>query len=159
MICDIIVKGELSMSEKKKFVIKYSIVFLIVSSILSWVSAFISGVYNMNILYTTILSFTISWIITLIIPANKINNKVASLFNIKPNTILSGAVGGLVNNLYFCPTLTMAAVTFVHFPDMNMAIKDFFSSVGIMYVVSYISMQVFLNLVGYIMDKIDKKVC
>ena len=145
------------MSDLKTYIIKGSIVNLMVSFILSVCSADLVGVYDIYILWTTILGFFVSWIVTLLIPANKINNFIAKLLKIKPDTLLSGLVGGLVTNLYFSPILTFSCKFLVFAPDFNMVIDQFIQYAGIMYIVSYFTFQICFNLTNYFFDRHGKK--
>ena len=145
------------MSNKTMNIVKTLIDNILVSMILSFASAILVQSYDIYILWTTLLGFVISNILSFTIPANRISNWVASLFKIKPNTFFAGAIGGLVTNLYFSPILTFACKFIIFVPDFNMVLEQFIKYVGIMYVISYFTFQIVFNVTLIIFNKIKEK--
>ena len=145
------------MSEKKLNIIKTLIDNFIVPLVLSVGSAISANTYDMNILWCTLLGFVVSLILSFSIPAGKITNAVAKLFKIKPNTLLSSLVGGLVVNLYFCPILHFSCKALIFFPDINVIWYEFITTFPSMYVMAYITVQLTINTTSYIFNRIKRK--
>ena len=145
------------MSERKLNIIKSTIDNIVVSAILSFASAILTSSYDMYILWTTLLGFVVSTLVTVLIPANKICNAIAKLLKIKPNSFASGAIGGLVTNLYFSPILTFSCKLLIFAPDFNMVLEQFIKYAGIMYVISYFAFQITFNVTLLIFNKIKNR--
>lgn len=134
----------------RKYIIKHSIDNFILGGFLSFFAAFLSGVYDVYILLAWILSFFVSWAISLLIPAGKICNFVGGLFKFKPDSFLSNLVGGIVTNLYYSPIITFSCKLLIFLPDFNMAIEQFLKYAVIMYLVSFVVYQIIFNITNLI---------
>lgn len=132
---------KMSRKEILLYILKTSIDNFVVAICLSFVSSLISGVFDNYFWYCTILSFTLSWLLCLLVPARRISNFLSCLVKIPPDTVRSCLFGGLFTNIYTCGVLTMACKILIHYPDGKAIIDDFLRSILIMYIISYLIYQ------------------
>ncbi len=143
---------------RKSFIIKTSIDNFIVAAAMSITASILSNVWDMMTVWCIPFSFALSWILTLVIPSGKICNWFSGLFKIKPNTVASDLVGGLLTNVYITAILSFACKTLVFFADWSLVIPCFLETFGIMYAVSYVIFEASFYLsmkLGIFIDKKD----
>ena len=136
----------------KLFYLKLVIDNLAVSVAMALTASIISGIWDKYTLICIPLTFVISIVVSLLIPVGKITDWFASLFKIKPNTILSNIVGSIFTNIFFTLILSYSCKLLI-FKDLYVALIEFLKTCAIMYVVSYFVFIGMSTLTNYMIKK------
>lgn len=126
------------MLNKKGYLVMNSIMNLANAAALSITGALMNHALDASVLIMILISFCCAWIVTVVIPVQKLGGAFAALFHLEPRTTKAGLVSNLVVTLIYVLVInfvmTAINVGFV----MPVLFIAYLSTLPALYVVSYV---------------------
>ncbi len=129
---------------------------LIMSFFLALTGMGASGHFNIpGFIVSFLVSFMISLVISFLVPMGKVNKSLEMKHNLRPGALKTRGIEALVSNLIYTPILTLCMVTLAYFKAKNASgngegipfIPAFLKSLGLCFIVGYILIFIFQDLI------------
>lgn len=128
--------------DKKVFIWKSVLDNLIVSIAMSITASILASTWDIYTIITIPFGFIISTIFTSLVPIGRIESWFSGLFKLKPKTLASSLVGGLLTNIFITALVSFSCKLLIFHGDFSMTIQVFISTFLVMYLVSYLVFQI-----------------
>lgn len=126
------------MDNKKGFIVMNSIMNFVNAAALTVTGALLNHAMGPAVLWQILVAFVFAWIVTLVIPVQKLGYAFAGLFRLRPQTLACGLVANVVIELIYVGVINFA-MTVINVGFVMPAL--WFAYIGVfpvLYVVSYV---------------------